>query len=126
MAQVKSVRLSKQQEQAIQDMVERGTADNESEAHRMLVNSGMREYGYQNGGYADTMLKGLVSQAAWLLTVAGLVGLAFTFAYPVPARVPSFAVLVVGVVLFPVREWLESREPDVSNKLKALVGGESA
>ena len=126
MAQVKSARFTKEQEEAIEDMVERGMADNESEAHRMLVNSGMREYGYQNGSYADTALKSFVTRAAWLLTVAGLVGLAFTFAYPVPARIPSFAVLVVGVVLFPIREWLESREPDVSNKLKGLVGREKA
>jgi hypothetical protein len=126
MAQVKSARFTKEQEQAIEDMVERGMADNESEAHRMFVNSGMREYGYQNGGYTNTALKGFVARGAWLLTVAGLVGLAFTFAYPVPARVPSFAVLVVGVVLFPVREWLDSREPDVSNKLRALFGGEKA
>ncbi|MFB6198175.1 MAG: hypothetical protein ABEI52_07905 [Halobacteriaceae archaeon] len=126
MAQQKNTRLEKHQIDAIKDMVERGVADNESEAHRMFLSAGMREYGYENGEYGDTALKGFVAQAAWLLTVTGLVGLVFTFAYPISARMPSFAVLVAGVGLIPVREWLESREPDVSNRLKELFGRETA
>jgi hypothetical protein len=112
--------------EAFEQMQEEGKADSYAEAARMSSNVGLQHMGYINGQNRHTALKGFVTRAAWLLTVAGLVGLAFTFAYPVPARIPSFAVLVVGVVLFPIREWLESREPDVSNKLKALVGGEKA
>lgn len=126
MAERKSVRLEKQQLDTISDMEERDLADNESEAHRMLLNAGMREYGYASGDYTDTRLKQLVEQSAWLLTVAGMVGLAFTFAYPIPTRVPSFAVLCFGVGLFPLAQALGDVEPRVSERLKRLLGGENA
>jgi hypothetical protein len=125
MAERKSVRLEKQQLDVISDMDERDIADNESEAHRMLLNAGKREYGYRNGEYTDTALKSFTKRVRWLLTVAGLVGLAFTFAYPVPARLPSFAVLVGGVVCYGLGEVLEEYEPRVSNRLKGIFGGET-
>ena len=126
MAKQKNTRLEKPQLDAISDMADRDIADNESEAHRLLLNAGMREYGYTNGGYSDTKLKQGVENSAWLLTVAGMVGLTFTFAYPIPARMPSFAVLAFGVFLFPVAQALEDYEPKVSNRLKSLLGGEKA
>jgi hypothetical protein len=123
MAQVKSARFTREQEQAIEDMVEREKADNESEAHRMLVNAGMREYGYENGQHSDTALKAAVKELASLFTLVGLVGLGFTFAYPVPARLPSFAILATGVMLYSVGKALEQHEPKVSKRLKRLLGG---
>jgi len=126
MAEHKSLRLEKQQLDTISDMDDRDLADNESEAHRMLLNAGMREYGYSSGDYTDTRLKQFVERGAWLLTVAGMVGLAFTFAYPIPARIPSFAVLAFGVGLFPVAQALGDVEPRVSERLKSLLGGEKA
>jgi len=122
MAERKSVRLEKQQLDTISDMDDRDLADNESEAHRMLLNAGMRAYGYQNGEYSETALKAGVEKIAWLLTVSGLVGIGFTFAYPVPARLPSFAVLAAGVGLFSVHQLLEKHEPKVSKRLKTLLG----
>lgn len=126
MAQVKSARFTKDQEHAIEDMVERGYADNESEAHRMLVNAGMQEYGYRNGEHRDTALKAVVHRVSWLFMTAGLVGMAFTVAYPVPARLPSFAVVGAGVFLFGVYHVLEEHEPKVSNQLRRLVGRDPA
>jgi len=126
MAERKSVRLEKHQLDAIEDMVERGIADNESEAHRMCLNAGKREFGYENGHYTDTTLKRTVYTVASLLTVAGVTGLVFTFAYPVPARLPSFSVVIVGGVLFGVHRLLQSHEPKVSKRLKRLLGGETA
>jgi len=127
MAERKSVRLEKQQLDAIEDMVDRGIADNESEAHRMCLNAGKREFGYKNGHYTDTRLKDWLTQGAYLLTMAGLVGLAFTFAYPVGARIPSFAVIVVGVSIQAfVVPAVEKREPKISKRLKGLLGGDTA
>jgi hypothetical protein len=126
MAQQKNTRLEKHQLDAISDMVDRGVADNESEAHRMLLNAGKREYGYKNGGHADTLLKRGLSKIGVLLALTGIIGLAFTFAYPVPARVPSFSVLIVGAGMYAGSGVLEEYEPDVSRKLKQMVGGESA
>jgi hypothetical protein len=122
MAERKSVRLEKQQLDAIEDMVDRGIADNASEAHRELLNAGKREYGYKNGNFTDTALKSFVTRLSWLLTVAGLVGLAFTFAYPVAARLPSFAVLIGGVGCYGLSQVLEEYEPRVSKRLKGLFG----
>ena len=126
MAELKSTRLEKQQLDAIEDMAEREIADNESEAHRMLLNAGMHEYGYQNGDYTETVLKQGLEKVSWLLMLGGIVGLAFTVWYPVTARIPSFSVLVVGFVLWRVALLVESREPDLSNRLKSLFGGETA
>jgi len=126
MAEVKSARFTKEQENAIADMVERDLADNESEAHRMLITSGMRGYGYTNGEYSETTLKRGVEAAAKSMTIAGMVGLAFTFAYPIAARVPSFAVLAFGVALYVAAQVLADAEPQVSNRIKRYFGGDSA
>jgi len=122
MAERKSVRLEKQQLDAIKDMVERGIADNESEAHRMCLNAGKREFGYENGEYSQTTLLHFVQNAGWLLLVAGFVGLGFTFAYPVAARIPSVLVGMTGAISLAVADLLEDKEPDVTKSLKRLVG----
>jgi len=120
------VQLEKHQRDVIKDMDERDIADNQSEAHRMLLNAGMDEYGYKNGGHTDTLLKRGLSKIGVLLALTGIIGLAFTFAYPVPARVPSFSVLIVGAGMYVGSEVLEEYEPKVSRKLKQMIGGESA
>jgi len=126
MAELKSTRLEKQQLDAIEDMDERGLADNESEAHRMLLNAGMHEYGYKNGDYTETALQQSLEKISWLLMLGGVMGLAFTIWYPVSARIPSFAVLVTGFGLWRLALFVESREPDLSNRLKSVFGGEAA
>jgi len=109
-----------------QQMKEEGEADNLSEAARRASAVGLRQMGYENGEKSDTTLKAVVKQVSWLFTVAGLVGLGFTFAYPVPARIPSFAVTTLGVGLFGIYRVLEAHEPKVSKRLKRLVGREAA
>jgi len=107
-------------------MQEDGSADSYSEAVRRASIVGLREMGYINGENQNTALKAFVKQVSWLFTVAGLVGLGFTFAYPVPARIPSFAVTTLGVGLFGVYRVLEAHEPKVSKRLKRLVGRDVA
>lgn len=126
MAERKSIRLEKQHLDTFERMVEDEKADNQSEAHRMLLNAGMREYGYRGGESSNTVLRSTIYKLAWLFSIAGVVGLGFTFAYPVPARLPSFAVLVFGIALYGVSEVLEDHEPAVSKRLKGLFGGEAA
>jgi cell division GTPase FtsZ len=104
-------------------MQDEGNADSYSEAVRRASIVGLREMGYINGESKHTALKSTVSKIGWVFTIAGLVGLAMTVAYPVPARVPSFAVLTFGVVMFPVHSALEKHEPKVSKRLKRLFGG---
>jgi cell division GTPase FtsZ len=108
---------------AFEQLQEEGKADSYAEAARMASYAGLREMGYINGESKHTALKSTVSKIGWVFTIAGLVGLAMTVAYPVPARVPSFAVLTFGVVMFPVHSALEKHEPKVSKRLKRLFGG---
>jgi hypothetical protein len=126
MAETKSARFSKAQTEAIEDMVEQGKADNQSEAHRMFVNAGMREYGYVNGGYTDTVLKQATHEAAKWFLVAGLVLVGVTYFYPVSLRLVAIGPIVSGLFLMGVERVLESHEPKVSNKIKGLFGGETA
>lgn len=103
-------------------MQEDGNADSYSEAVRRASIVGLQDMGYINGERKETALKTAVNRFAWLFTIAGMVGIGFTVAYPVPARLPSFAVAGFGVVLFAVHKVLAEYEPKVSNRLKRIVG----
>jgi len=107
-------------------MQDEGKADSYSEAVRRASTVGLQQMGYINGESTDTLLKRGLSKVGVLLALTGIIGLAFTFAYPVPARVPSFSVLIVGAGMYAGSEVLEEYEPGVSRKIKQLVGGEKA
>lgn len=107
-------------------MQDEGKADSYSEAVRRASTVGLQQMGYINGECTETPLRRGLHKIGVLLALTGIIGLAFTFAYPVPARVPSFSVLVVGVGMYAGAEVLEEYEPGVSKKLKGLVGGEKA
>ena len=128
MAQQKNTRLEKHQLDAIADMVDRGLADNESEAHRMLLNAGKEEFGYKNGQTVttDTALNRLTQKFGYVFALIGIVWLATTITYPVSLRMPAIAALSSSVSCFAMHKALDAREPAVTNKLRALVGGESA
>lgn len=122
MAETKSARFSKEQIDAIEDMVEQGRADNQSEAHRMFVNAGMREYGYVNGGMKETKLRWAVRETSKLCLYAGILLLGLTWLYPVIFRLAPFGPIVAGLVLHGADRALGSVEPDVSNYLRGLIG----
>jgi len=126
MAERKSVRLTKEQLSVIEDMDGSDLADNESEAHRMLLNAGMKEYGYRNGQYRQTALRELLGGVGKLLLVVGMTALSFTLFYPVPLRFASLAILVTGVVVYYTGEIVEKHEPAITDRLKNVVGGETA
>jgi len=126
MAKQKNTRLEKHQLEAISDMVDRGLADNESEAHRMLLNEGKRAYGYKNGSYSDTALKRICGELAKAFALIGIVLVGVTYFYPVSFRILAIGPLVSSGFLFAVESLLESYEPKVSNKIKGLFGGETA
>jgi len=123
MAETKSARFSKEQVTAIEDMVEQGKADNQSEAHRMFVNAGMREYGYVNGALKETKLRWEVRETSKLCLYAGVLLLGLTWLYPVIFRLAPWGPIVAGLVLHGADRLLGNVEPDVSNWLRGLVGG---
>jgi len=126
MAETKSARFSREQTEAIEDMVDKGLADNQSEAHRMLVNAGMHEYGYSNGGYSETALKRICGELAKAFLLVGVVLVGVTYFYPITFRVLAVGPIVSGLFLLGVESVLENVEPKVSNRIKRLLGGESA
>jgi len=123
MSEKLGVTFDESQVKALEEMQERGEADSYSEAGRIACSEGLRKLGYQNGENKDTMLKSTVQVLANVFTLTGMVGLGFTFAYPVPARLPSFAILAFGVFLYSAGKALEQHEPKVSKRLKRLFGG---
>jgi len=126
MAETKSARFTKEQADAIEDMAESGKADNQSEAHRMFVNAGMRAYGYKNGSYSDTVLKTVCGEMSKLFLLAGVVLVGVTYFYPVSLRLVALGPIISGLFLLGVERVLESHEPKVTNTLRGLIGGETA
>jgi len=126
MAERKSVHLEQHQLEAIEDMVNRGLADNESEAHRILLNEGKRGYGYKNGSYSDTVLKSVCGEMSKLFLLAGVVLVGVTYFYPVSLRLVALGPIISGLFLLGVERILESHEPKVTNTLRGLIGGETA
>jgi len=127
MAEHKSVRLEKQQLDAIEDMDTQNIADNESEAHRMLLNAGMQEYGFTNGDYTDTTLRSFTQELARIFLYIGIGFVGLSLFIPLwETRLVGFALLVSGLSLVGVDQLLESYEPAVSERLSGMVGGEKA
>jgi len=117
MGKPKSVRFNKHQEQALDDMVERGRADSETEAHRMLINAGMRKFGYRAGGNGDTQLKWLAGELARLFSYIGVGWVVFFWAFPVQFAMPGVAVLFMALGMVAAYALLDAKEPAVSKRL---------
>lgn len=122
MAELKSIRLEKHQIDAIEDMEERGDADTQTEAHKRLLNAGLREFGYFNGEYTDTALKSIVGQLSTYMLVAGVVWTGLTWYYPRVYAMPAIGLFLSGLFLGGVERALQDYEPRVTNKLKAMFG----
>ena len=117
MGDPKTVRFNRAQEQALDDMVDRDRADNQSEAHRMFVNAGMAEYGYSVNGNGDTSLKWAAGELARMLTYVGVGWLAFFWAFPVGFRVWGAVVLLMALAMIGVYLVLDVYEPAISRRL---------
>ena len=124
MAETKGARLTRRQIDAIDDMVERGVADNESEALRSLVDEGMRVHGYRAGRNGNTKLKTMSKELAKLFSYAGMAWLAFFWAFPVGFRLPGVLVLIAAMGMIGTYLVLDKYEPAVSARL--FGRGESA
>lgn len=100
----KSIRLEKQHEDAIEDLDNRGVADNESEAHRMLLAAGMREFGYEAGGYqAASPLSWVAGEFARAFAWIGVAWLALTALFPVVWRMGAVFALLASLGCVVVR-----------------------
>lgn len=121
MAETYTARLTKEQEDAIDDMVGSDKADNDSEALRMLITAGMREYGYRNGETNQTVLRTAIQEMAKWFFISGFVLLGVTYFLPVELRLVAVGPIFSGLFLSGVDRALESVEPRVSKKLRGFV-----
>jgi len=117
MGKTKSVRFNPAQERALEDMIERGKASSETEAHRMLLNAGMQQFGYRVTGNGDTQLKWLAGELARLFSYIGVGWVVFFWAFPVQFAVPGVAVLFMALGMVAAYALLDAKEPAVSKRL---------
>lgn len=128
MAQRQRIYLEKQQRDAIDDVLDDGEADNESEAARTLINAGMAKLGYgTTNHHTDTPLKQLAAEFGRAFAWIGIGWLAFTFSAPVEWRLGAVFAFAAAFGCTGLYVVLEKHEPKVSNSLKRLIGrGEQA
>lgn len=126
MAQHTSVRLEKEERDAIEHMEETNRADNLSEAHRKLLRAGMREYGYENGNMTETALKRFSAEFARAFVWIGLAWLGVTVVAPVEYRLGAVFALFAAVGSSGVYVALDRHEPRVSEWFSGLRGGGKA
>lgn len=117
-----TIRLENRQIQAAGRMEEAGEADNQSEAIRQFINSGMAEEGYGNGEPpTDTKLQKLTRESARALAYVGIAWLVVAWMFPVEFRIPAAGVLFSAVALAGFERVLEEYEPSVSRRLQGVI-----
>jgi len=122
MATVQSIRTNNQQDKAAEELVRRGEAENLSEAYKILINEGMREYGFSCGEIQETALKRTTERIAHAAALAGVIWLATTLYLPVGLRTPAIAAFAASAGLFGFSQLLDRWEPAVTERLGAIVG----
>ncbi len=114
-----SIRFNPSQEEAIEDLQDRGKAESDSQAHRLLVNAGMQQYGYRvDGAHGNTWLKRLAGELARLFAYLGVGWLAFFALFPVQFRMIGVAIVVLAVAMTALRLVLGQVEPRVTHALQ--------
>lgn len=126
MAQHTSVRLEKEERDAIKDMDDRNVADNKSEAHRKLLRAGMSKYGYQNGQMTETALKRVSAEFGRAFFWLGVGWLALTLVAPVEYRLGAVFAFFAAAACSGLYVGLERHEPQVSEWISTLKPGEKA
>lgn len=120
------VTLDEYQVDGLDEMKEQGRADSYSEAGRIAIATGLEELGHTNGSTVKTPLRATTHELAKLFLWAGFVLMGITFFYPIELRILVVGPITSGLFLLGVNRLLANIEPRVSNKLRSLIGGETA
>lgn len=127
MGERKSIRLSTQQLDALDEMTRQGDADNQSEALRTALNAGLRDMGYRNGEKADTTLRRNIRRSGNVLAMMALGLLGVVLVYPVEIfRLAVVAPAIMSVTMYATDMVLERYEPAVSRRIVRFFGGTTA
>jgi len=115
-----------EQKKFLDDYVESGKAENRSKAMRDAIVALQHKEGYRNGVPKDTPLRQTIREFARFLIYAGFAWFAFTVLWSVEIRLAGVLLLAVGVILLGVDRFLAQVEPNVTNRLHAVVGRDKA
>lgn len=125
MGKSKTIWFSPAQVEAIEDLEDRGKADNASEAVRMLLNAGMQAHGYDvAANNSDTTLRRMAGELSRLFAYVGVAWIAFFWAFPVGFRLPGVLVMAAALGMVAIYVALGQVEPRVTHWL--FSRGESA
>lgn len=119
-------KFDQQQVDGFEAMQEAGEADSYSEAVRRASAVGLQQMGYTNGKQTNTTLRKATQEASKLFLYFGLAIMGITWFYPLELRVMAVGPIVSGLFLVGVDRVLATHEPNISNKLRSLFGGEPA
>lgn len=110
----------------VDKMEENGDADNASEAVRDAIEHYGQELGYTNGEKRDTYLRWLFGRMAWAFIYVGVGAVAVLYFLPIGFRLAAVGPFLGGLVCLVAERVLAAHEPQVTNSLKGLLGGEKA
>ena len=113
----KSVDLEQRQVEALEQMVDYGDADNQSEALRTALDAGAQSLGYRNGRKHDTTFRQSVRRMADAVGLLGLFIVGLTFWGPMEWRILVVVPFLMAAVLYGTDRLLARVEPTVSNRL---------
>jgi len=123
MAEVRSVRLDKQQIEALSRMEGDELADNQTEALRRVIDAGLAEHGYLDGREADTDLRQTARSIGFVFAMVGAFAVGLAFFGPLTSRLLAFTPWVMSLGCYALDRGLKHYEPSVSARL-GLLGGE--
>lgn len=126
MARSQGVRIDSELEDVVDDLQDRGLADDTSDAIRRLAHAGMQDYGYQNGTHYQTpshQASGLQTAAgefarafAWV----GIAWLALTLMFPIEIRLGAVFAFAAALGCSGLYVVLENHEDHVKTIVKRV------
>lgn len=116
-----SVVLQEDHLDGLKEMVESGHADNRSEALKMTMQSGFREYGVVSHTSTDTRLRETARRLAFGFAMVGAVVLGLTYFGSIEARLLGIVPWMMALGCYGVDRGLGQVEPAVSNRLRGVL-----
>lgn len=126
MAKQVNTRLERRQIDGIEEMVDAGMADNQSEAHRMALDAGLADHGCANGHSRTTWLQLFSSEMSKVLIYLTVGWMGATLFFPVEFRFVSVYLFAATIGVVGVDRVLARLEPSVTDWMVSAFNTRSA
>lgn len=126
MAEQKNTRLERRQLNGIEEMVADGKADNQSEAHRMALDTGLSRLGYDNGHRQRTWLQWFTAELAKVMLFLTVGWMGATMFFPVEFQYVTLYLIGATFAVVGADQVLGSIEPEASAWMTGLFGRQTA